>query len=75
LKDLFFPFLNKGITLACFQIDGNVPDLSDRLNIEVKAGVITSLASFSRRALILSRPMALLGLSFFIVVEKEKITE
>jgi hypothetical protein len=37
-----FPFLNKGITLAIFQIDGNVPDFSDILKSVVKAGVITS---------------------------------
>lgn len=61
-----FPFLNNGITLAFFGIDEKVSAFNDKLNIEVKAGVITSVESFNRRALILCKPMALLSFNFLI---------
>ena len=54
------PFLNRGITFAVFHIEGNVLVWRDKLNKAVREGVITSTASFKRRALILSRPTALL---------------
>ena len=49
------------MTLAFFQTEGKVPVCSDRLNNDVNEGTIVCPESLSRRALILSNPIALLG--------------
>ena len=46
-----------------FQLSGQVPVESDMLKIAVIVGVIEDTVSFSMRADILSRPIALLSLS------------
>ena len=55
------PFLNTGATIAVFQSDGILLWLMDAWNINVSAGVISLAVSFSRRAGILSGPLALCG--------------
>jgi hypothetical protein len=53
------PFLNTGATRAVFQSEGILLWLVDAWNINVSAGVISLAVSFSRRAGILSGPVAL----------------
>ena len=48
-------------TLAHFQIEGKVRLLVDLFNSNVIDGVISSVASFNSRALILASPVALLA--------------
>ena len=56
------------MTLAFFQTEGKVPVCSDRLNNDVNEGTIVCPESLSRRALILSNPIALLGFKRLTVV-------
>ena len=49
------------MTLAFFQTEGKVPVCSDRLNSDANEGAIICAESLSRRVLILSNPVALLG--------------
>ena len=49
------------MTLAFFQTEGKVPVCSERLNNDVYEGTIVCPESLSRRALIISNPIALLG--------------
>lgn len=51
----------QGTTLAFFLVEGKLPVCSARLNNIVKEGAMACRESLSRRALILSGPVALLG--------------
>ena len=56
-------------------MEGKVPVCSDRLNKEVNVGAIICPESLSRRALILSSPVALLGFKRLIAsMTKSSIT-
>ena len=57
---VWFPALKSAVTLAHFQMLGNSLVAIDRFNNFVIDGVIVREAHFSKRALILSNPMALL---------------
>ena len=48
-----FPLLKIAVTLPIFHIDGYTDDCRERLNILVRKGVITILASLRSRALML----------------------
>ena len=62
------PFLNNGITFACFQASGNVPFAIHLLNKIDRGSAKADEVSVSIRLLILSGPVALPGFSLFNVL-------